>query len=143
MMLVLSCGLGWLAHEVQRALVQREAVATIAKRGAVVVWEPESGDMTKTAVAWLGKLLGEDLSGDLFCIAFTAKVQVNDAELEQLQRLTQLRSLYLDSTRVTDAGLENLRGLTRLQTADLRNTQVTEAGLTRLQKALPNCKITR
>ena len=43
----------------------------------------------------------------------------------------------------TDAGLDRLKGFTQLRELDLTGTQVTDAGVAKLQKALPNCKITR
>ena len=49
----------------------------------------------------------------------------------------------LDSTPVTDAGLAHLAGLTALESLRLSNTQVTDAGVAELQKALPNCEISR
>ena len=60
-MLVFGCGLGWFAHEVQLARQQREAVTAIGKLGAGLSYGSESGGMTRTAVTWVGKLLGEDL----------------------------------------------------------------------------------
>jgi len=46
-------------------------------------------------------------------------------------------------TQVTDAWLVHLAGLTNLKGLDLRFTQVTDAGLAELEKALPNCDISR
>ena len=63
--------------------------------------------------------------------------------MEHLKGLTALQRLNLNGTQLTDAGLEHLKGLTRLQRLALRNTKVTDAGVTRLQQALPNCKIER
>jgi len=68
---------------------------------------------------------------------------VGDAGLMHLQELPQLQSLYLGYTKVTDAGLVHLETMTRLQSLDLRGTKVTDAGASKLQQALPNCKITR
>jgi hypothetical protein len=48
----------------------------------------------------------------------------------------------LRGTQVTDAGLVHLEGLDNLDFLYLDNTQVTDEGVTKLQKALPNCKIT-
>ena len=68
---------------------------------------------------------------------------VTDAGLEHLKGLTAMKE-QLDlsnNPQVTDAGLEHLMGLTAMQTLWLNGTQVTDAGVARLQKALPNCKI--
>ncbi len=69
--------------------------------------------------------------------------EVTDAGLEHLKRLTRLKELDLNRTQVTDAGLERLKHLSKLQVLGLKETQVTAAGVAKLQKALPNCKITR
>jgi Leucine-rich repeat (LRR) protein len=60
-----------------------------------------------------------------------------------LKGLSNLQKLYLRSTKITDAGLVHLKGLTKLQTLVLSETKVTEAGVAELQKALPNCKISK
>ena len=52
-------------------------------------------------------------------------------------------TVYLSGTKVTDAGLKELAPLKNLTTLDLGATRVTDTGLKELQKALPNCKITR
>jgi hypothetical protein len=69
--------------------------------------------------------------------------QVSDAGLAHLRGLTQLEGLSLYNTRASDVGLAHLRELTRLEGLFLDKTQVTDAGVAELQKALPNCKITR
>ena len=63
--------------------------------------------------------------------------------LEHLKGLTNLKTLYLDYTKVTDAGLENLKGLKSLRSLGLTNTNVTDEGVKKLQKALPDCRISR
>ena len=69
--------------------------------------------------------------------------EVADAGLEHLKGLTNLKTLYLNSTNVTDAGLKHLKGLTTLQTLYLHRTQVTDTGLehlkglTKLQRPVP------
>ena len=57
--------------------------------------------------------------------------------------MTRLRSLYLTSTKVSGAGLVHLKGLANLQGLTLGGTQVTVAGVAELQKALPNCEISK
>ena len=61
LMLVLGCGFGWLAYEIKMVREQREAVTAIEKLGGSVYWKPASGGMIRTAVAWVGKLLGQSL----------------------------------------------------------------------------------
>jgi hypothetical protein len=63
----------------------------------------------------------------------TAKIDVTDAGLKHIKRLTQLRELYLDKTKVTDAGLVNIRELTELQLLYLGDTKITDLGLANLK----------
>jgi len=70
------------------------------------------------------------------------EARVTNAGLEHLKDLPKLYFLSLGDTRVTDAGLEYVKGLTNLRTLNLRGTQVTDEGVKKLQRALPNCKIT-
>ncbi len=51
--------------------------------------------------------------------------------------------LRLSYTKITDAGLVHLKGLTNLKTLWLFSTKVTDAGVKKLQAALPKCKISR
>jgi len=59
-----------------------------------------------------------------------------DADLEQLDRLTELKALDLEGTNVTDAGLECLLDNKQLQYVVLRRTNVTAEGVRSLQKHL-------
>jgi hypothetical protein len=71
-----------------------------------------------------------------------ARTDITDAGLEHLKGLASLESLNLEWTKVTDAGLKQLAGLTKLQTLKLHGTTVTKEGVKKLQKSLPECKIT-
>ncbi len=66
---------------------------------------------------------------------------VTDAGLINVRQLTRLRLLSIQGSKVTDAGLEHLHGLTNLRTLYLAGTQVTDAGVRELQEALPDCEI--
>jgi len=68
---------------------------------------------------------------------------VTDAGLVHLKGLTNLQRIKLNKLPVTDAGLVNLKNLTNLQLLDLYDTQATDAGVADLQKALPNCEISK
>jgi beta-lactamase regulating signal transducer with metallopeptidase domain/Leucine-rich repeat (LRR) protein len=67
--------------------------------------------------------------------------KVTDEGLKHLKGLPHLRSLALEECGVTDAGLANLEGFSNLQSLRFWATKVTDEGVKKLQKALPNCKI--
>ncbi|QDU43722.1 Internalin-A precursor [Symmachiella dynata] len=67
--------------------------------------------------------------------------QISDAGLGHLRGLTNLQHLALDNTKISDVGLEHLRGLTNLGYLFVEDTYVTQAGVDKLQKALPDCRI--
>ena len=69
---------------------------------------------------------------------------VTDAGLKEIATLDKLTVLDLSDTKVTDAGvmeLAALKGLTELNLS--LNRMVTKDKVLELQKALPNCRITK
>ncbi len=58
LMLVFGCGFGWAGVKLKQAREQRGAVKAIRKLGGSIYCESASGGMIRTAVAWVGKLLG-------------------------------------------------------------------------------------
>jgi beta-lactamase regulating signal transducer with metallopeptidase domain/Leucine-rich repeat (LRR) protein len=70
-----------------------------------------------------------------------ADTKLTDAGLKYLAGMKKLEALMLDDDKVTDAGLEHLTRLTQLTSLVLLGTKVTATGVTKLQQALPNCKI--
>jgi hypothetical protein len=70
--------------------------------------------------------------------------KVTDAGLAELKKLTNLRTLNLEKTEgITDAAVDHLKELKTLERLNLRGTGVSDAGVTKLQAALPACKIER
>ena len=70
---------------------------------------------------------------------------ITNAGLKHLANLPELTSLDLGFCNfIDDAGLVEVEKLTKLQQLGLRGKKlkVTPAGIAKLQKALPNCKIT-
>ena len=66
---------------------------------------------------------------------------MDDAGLESLAALPQLRGLSLDATNVTDKGAHTLESIAGLKTLNLYHTLVTEKGIQSLKSALPACEI--
>jgi hypothetical protein len=122
--LAVSLGMSWVAVRMKRAREQREAVEEIVKLGGRATYDyqvQESGnslpDAEPCGPAWLRSILGETFFARVVDAAFPPPV--TDADLAHLEGLTQLQSLYVFETKVT------------------------EDGVTRLQKALPGCRIGR
>jgi hypothetical protein len=69
---------------------------------------------------------------DAVTVVCVSGTRFNDAGLERLKGVSDLRSLFLDGTLVTDKGLEAIGGLRRLEILDLSNSQVTDRGLQHL-----------
>ena len=70
-----------------------------------------------------------------------ANTAVKDASLAGLKGLANLEYLNLVGTPVTDAGVKQLTGLKKLQSVYLFESKVTDAGVAELKKALPNARI--
>ncbi|HMY75573.1 MAG TPA: hypothetical protein PLQ88_27380, partial [Blastocatellia bacterium] len=67
---------------------------------------------------------------------------MDDATLELLKTLPNLRELRLDNTDISDAGIAALQTMTTLKQLNLYHTMVTEKGHAQLKAALPDCRIT-
>ena len=65
----------------------------------------------------------------------------NDESMNDIQGLTELKTLWIKRAEITDSGLVHLKHLTNLRHLNLKGTQVTESGVKDLQAALPNCEI--
>ena len=126
----------WLATEMKAAREQKAVVEWIRKAGGPVVYDyridPSGNPMPGAeppVLAWLRKVLGDNLFMNVMRVYFQDNSEVTDAGLEYLEGLTQLQSLNLSDTKVTDTGLEHLKGLTQLQKLWLHDTKVSDAGL--------------
>ena len=175
-MTLFSIGVGWIGLRVQRARQNRHRVAlaetdleTEAKKLVPKIEELDGIVRVRhkqRALTWLEKLFDDPGSADgELTIRVIGLLTFNDAGLEHVKGLTEvkelnlelaattdaglthlkgmpkLRMLVLGATNVTDAGLEHLKGLTELRSVILYATNVTDEGIKKLQKALPNCKI--
>ena len=68
----------------------------------------------------------------LECLNLSYLWHVNDADLEHVEALTDIKELDLASTQVTNAGLKHLKGLGKLERLYLDHTEVTDGGLEQL-----------
>jgi hypothetical protein len=168
MVLTLICAVAsaWVARKIERKRKEREAVDAIVKLGGAVGFDYQRVDYgaKPPGPVWLRTLLGENF----FCEVSDVQVggpEVTDADIINLKRFTELKSLCLPEARVSDAGLVNIKGFTKLECLGLGWTNVTDVGLVNLkglaklkvlnlsaskvthagvedlQKALPSCKI--
>jgi len=67
--------------------------------------------------------------------------QVTGDGLEALVQLDDLRHLSLEGLQIMDSALGVLGALKKLETLNVTATQVTARGVTKLQSALPKCKV--
>jgi tetratricopeptide (TPR) repeat protein len=95
------------------------AVATSASDSALALWREAGAKDTRSADS---DGLTLDASG----------TSIDDADLESLKSLPQLRNLNLRGTGVTDAGLAALRFVPELEFLGLSQTAVTDVGLAQL-----------
>jgi hypothetical protein len=81
--------------------------------------------------------LRELLIGD-----FREESTITNAALKHIGEMKSLHLLSIYSASVTDEGLVHLENLPQLKELTLSKTKVTPEGVQRLQRALPNCRIT-
>jgi hypothetical protein len=171
LILVIGCGLGWVARVIRTGNVQRRAVAAIHQAGGWVVYDTE-WDQSLNPSAWkprwpksLVDRVGVDYFGNVVFInlhdrgtdELMEKVArltylkqmhrpgfaVSDKGLAHLGRLSNLQLLSLDDTQVTDAGLVHLKGLLGLKWLKLTRSKVTDGGVAELRKSLPRLQAIR
>ena len=126
------------------------AIVIDSKRDPIAILERHGGKIERNEQ---GEVVGVDLRGAsmsptgqklLHLIGLgEQRLSLSDAALVHLKGLTKLQRLYLAGTKITDAGLVHLKGLVKMEELWLVGLKLTDAGVADLQKALPNCKITR
>jgi hypothetical protein len=166
LILVIGCGLGWIARVVRTGQTQRRAVAAIYQAGGWALYDTD-WDEGQAPTAWhprwprsLVDRVGVDYFGTVVFVnlhdrgtdAVLAQVgrlthlkqlhrpglAMTDAELIHLGQLNKLELLSLNHTQVTDAGLVHLKGLKGLKWLRVAGSRVTDAGVGELRKALPD-----
>jgi internalin A len=131
--LVLGGGLGWV---VNRARVQRAAVAAIERAGGCVKYEWDFGDgqFISGGEAALPKWLLTNLGPNDFAHIAVADLArgATDEHLRPVAALKSLELFILRRSRITGSGLAPVAGLAELrnlQILKLNNTAVGDAGL--------------
>ena len=123
----------WMAPDVVRMKwrlwKQQEAVAIVEGLGGTLEDRIGKGDFPPPPEPpWLRALLGPEALPCIVGVRLSGP-EVTDAEIENLEGLTELRSLILANTQVTDAGLKYLEGLTQIRQLSFYNTPITGVGL--------------
>ncbi len=155
-LVILAVG-GCLGWWLERARVQRKAVAAIRAAGGWITyeWDVPGALSAPGWRQWVAEHVDVDLTSNIVraslspsCgdseLALVAQfdrlesldvrgANVTDAGMASLRRLTRLRSLYLADGPITDAALVHLEALTGLEILSLNRTPVTDAGLVHLK----------
>ena len=121
--LVIAIGCGWFAVKLQSARKQRMAVATIREWGGDVDYS------TSPAPDWLMRLLGEDFFCSVTKVHVDKAVSASEAELAELEPLTDVDCLYANRMSITDESLAHFKRMTKLQYLYLGRACITDAGL--------------
>lgn len=126
----------WCIVKLLRAKKRTEAVGALIELGCRITYDYEWDSAGKfinnaqpPAPEWLRNLLGVDFFSNVTEIWMDKDTKIPDAELVNLEGLTQLADLELPDVDITDAGLEHIKGLTNLKTLVLRENKITDAGL--------------
>ena len=78
-----------------------------------------------------------------FTILRLTDSKITDDGMRHVGKMHGITTLSLWGTAVTDGGLEFLAELTTLEQLEISSDQTTADGIAKLQKALPNCKISQ
>jgi len=121
---VLAALFAWIAPFFQRELAWHQAVDPIRRVGGSVAWYADTDRSPETAASI--SLIG---------------TAITDEELALVSEFHNAATLLLRNTQITDSGLRHLTSLRSLQYLDLKGTRVTDSGVEKLQRALPDTKI--
>ena len=106
---------------------QQAAIAEFERLGGVVSLQNGGPD-------WLRRIVGNNtmrIFSGVYLVNLS-DTEIKDADLANLQEMTEVERLNLANVSVTDAGLAQLEGLSNLAALDLSGTNVTDAGLIHL-----------
>jgi hypothetical protein len=133
--LVLGGGFGWV---VNRARVQREAVAAIERAGGSVKYEWDFADghvISGGEPAW-PKWLLKNLGPNYFAHIAVAELPrgATDEHLRPVAALKSLELLILRNSRITGSGLAPVAGLAELRNLQIYNSQIDAGGMQHLTR---------
>jgi hypothetical protein len=154
LVVVLGGGLGWVAHLVRQARIQREAVAAIRKIGGSYLydWQLEGRRVRVKKGTniishevpgwpkWLLDRLGVDAFGSVTDVSLRRpygklSIEEIDEAFAQVGRLPGLKRVTFLQAPATDARLAHLKGLSHLESLMLRGrNEVSDAGVAHLAR---------
>ena len=146
--LLLSLPLGWLAHCIDDANVQRRSVSTLNRSRVYVSYNSseslgyddrfdssvQQGTLSKKLDSWLGfRLFGRVIAVHADYLGHPSLEKARLASiLETIGNLPQLQLVNLDHSMVSDEDLRHLRSLGQIRTLYLWGTQIGDAGVENL-----------
>jgi hypothetical protein len=135
----------WLAVKREQVKRERAAAEAIEKMHGSVVWTKPSGPMWLRSLFWddfFGHVEQATLAGNndnttpVFCDPDSIPSLVS--HLGTFKQLTRLDLLLINAN---EAGLEDLKKLSQLKELALGGTNLTDEDVKKLQCALPNCRV--
>ena len=138
---VVAIPFSWLATEMKKATVQKEAVEGLVRLGDYVVYDcmptlsctgAQLPDAQLPGPAWLRHLVGNDFFASVESVSLLGH-HSTDAEPQRLEALRQLKWLHIVNCQATDSWLGHLKGLNQLQVLYAYSTKITDAGLEHLE----------
>ena len=138
LVLVIGCGLGWIAQVVRTGQVQRRAVAAIYQAGGWVAVRhrvgPTPGDVEPGSRDGRGGWsIASESTTSATSSSSTCTIAGPTPSSPMSARLTHLRQLHRPGPGSPTPELAHLGRLSNLQLLSLDDTQVTDAGLTHLK----------
>jgi hypothetical protein len=143
LIVVIACGMAWLAQFIRAGRAQSACVKEIHRAGGWVVYDLDwNNDTTGHVFApkwprWLIDAVGRDYLSNVVFV--TLHDRGSDAVLTAVGRLNHVKQLHRCGPSVTDAGIAHLTALRELELVTLDDSQITDAGLTKLAK-LPHLR---
>ena len=110
------------AEDVSPTAAERQAVALLAEKGAVISIDGNYAVNTVSFSSSRNRSLGDD-------------------DLVHLQAFPALSTVSLSGSTFTDAGLKHLSALKNLKTLSVFRTEITKEGVEKFNEENPNCRV--